>query len=145
MIMKPENLVFIVSQPRSGSTLLQGILSNNNYVNTTSEPWILLPFLNIFDSSLVEAKYNQQLAMTGVFDFANKVGGGEDVLIEKLRGFLLDVYRPLSVGNVRYILDKTPRYYEILPHIQKVFPEAKIIIFKTKSLCSLEFNYQYLG
>ncbi len=127
--MKSENLVFIVSQPRSGSTLLQSILSNNDYINTASEPWLLLSFLNIFDSSLVEAKYCHSLAVTGVFDFVNKAGG-EDVLVEKLRDFLLNVYRPLSVGNVKYILDKTPRYYEILSHIRKVFPEAKIILLK---------------
>ncbi len=71
--MKSDNLIFIVSQPRSGSTLLQGIISNNDYVNTTSEPWLLLPFLNLFDSSLVEAKYNQKLAVTGVFNFTHKV------------------------------------------------------------------------
>ncbi len=127
--MNADNLIFIVSQPRSGSTLLQGVLSNNDYVNTVSEPWLLLPFLNIFDSSLIEAKYSHHLAITGVFDFANKAGG-KDVLIEKLRDFLLGVYGPLSIGNVKYILDKTPRYYEILPHIQKVFPEAKIILLK---------------
>jgi len=127
--MNSDKLIFIVSQPRSGSTLLQSILSNNDYINTVSEPWLLLPFLNIFDSSLIEAKYNQQLAVAGIFDFANKVGG-EDVLIEKLRDFLLSVYRPLSIGNVKYILDKTPRYYEILPIIQKVFPDAKIILLK---------------
>ena len=127
--MKSDNLIFIVSQPRSGSTLLQSILSNNDYINTASESWLLLPFLNIFDSSLIEAKYNQQLAVTGIFDFANKAGG-KDVLIEKLKDFLLSVYGPLSIGNVKYVLDKTPRYYEILPYIKKVFPEAKIILLK---------------
>ncbi len=71
--MNSDNLIFIVSQPRSGSTLLQSILSNNDYINTASEPWLLLPFLNIFDSSLIEVTYNQQLAVTVVFDLTHKV------------------------------------------------------------------------
>ena len=42
-----KNLIFIISPPRSGSTLLQRILNNSSEIETTSEPWFLLHYLGI--------------------------------------------------------------------------------------------------
>jgi len=136
-LIQSNNLVFIVSQPRSGSTLVQGILSNNDLVNTTSEPWLLLPFFNIFDESLIQARYNHFRCISGVRDYLNGPAS-EKLLLDSLRTFLLSLYSPLFTGSVRYVLDKTPRYYEILPHIHKVFPEAKIILLKRHPLAVLK-------
>ena len=41
-------IVFIFSQPRSGSTILQKILSNNNQIHADGETWLLLPILQTF-------------------------------------------------------------------------------------------------
>ena len=37
-----ENLIFIISQPRSGSTLLQRMLSGNKDIKTSAETWLML-------------------------------------------------------------------------------------------------------
>jgi hypothetical protein len=39
--------LFLLSLPRSGSTLAQRILAAHGGIATTSEPWILLPYLYV--------------------------------------------------------------------------------------------------
>jgi len=124
-----RKLLFIISQPRAGSTMLQGIASNNPYVATTSESWLLLPFLGMYEPSLISARYNQEWMMNALREFVGKVGG-EEWFKAKLRDFLRSIYVSLDGPNIRYILDKTPRYYEIAELIPDFFPNAKIIVLK---------------
>jgi hypothetical protein len=37
-----ENFIFLISQPRAGSTMSQRILGSHPNIYTVSEPWILL-------------------------------------------------------------------------------------------------------
>lgn len=129
--MRDENLIFVVSLPRSGSTMLQAILSNNDAVNTTSEPWLLLPYLYPLDEEHNDiSKYDEVRAYNALQEFYPKIGGVEH-FTGQLRDFLLKLYQPLLTDDsVRYVIDKTPRYYEILPQILEVFPNAKIIVLK---------------
>lgn len=129
MATKVPKLLFIISQPRSGSTLLQSIVSNNQYVATTSEPWLLLPFLGLYEPTIANARYNYQWMTKAVLDFARK-HGGDELFKRKLRDFLLAVYSNLIEDGTVYILDKTPRYYEIVQLIFEFFPDARFIILK---------------
>lgn len=132
------NLIFIISQPRSGSTLLQSIVSNNESVNTASEPWLLFHFLGYFNPHLIEAKYSSKLAYEGTKDFFEKVNFQEN-LKEEVRNFVSSIYQK-TLGQregVKYILDKTPRYYEIVDSIRDVFPTAKIIVLKRNPIAVL--------
>ena len=122
-------IIFIASQPRSGSTLLQSVLSNNSHVATTSEPWFLLPLLSMFDGQGVSAHFNQKLAVRAINDFMPKVGGRE-VFEKAVRNFADEIYSRFESDSILYFLDKTPRYYMILPLIKRIFPDAKIIILK---------------
>ncbi|MCU4175093.1 sulfotransferase family protein [Carboxylicivirga sp. N1Y90] len=126
--MTDKNLIFIVSQPRSGSTLLQALLSNNNHVATVSEPWLLLPFFTYNKPELGLAKYSSRLAYEGINDFKSKIN--KEKFDNDLSNFLLNQYEQIRTKNESYILDKTPRYYEILNEITYHFPNAKIIILK---------------
>ena len=131
-------LIFIISQPRSGSTLLQSIVSNNQFVNTASEPWLLFHFLGYFNPHLIEAKYSNKLAYEGTKDFFEKANFQENIK-EEVRNFVSNIYQK-TLGQregVKYILDKTPRYYEIVDSIRDVFPTAKIIVLKRNPLAVL--------
>ena len=45
-----KNLIFLISQPRAGSTLTQRILGSHQDIHTISEPWIMLhPFYALRD------------------------------------------------------------------------------------------------
>ena len=122
-------IILIASQPRSGSTLLQSVLSNNNHVATTSEPWFLLPLLSMFDDQRISAYYNHKLAVRAINDFASKIGGNE-IFDQAVRNFSDEIYNRFKAEDIKYFLDKTPRYYFVLPLIKRIFPDAKIIILK---------------
>lgn len=125
--MKEENLIFIVSQPRSGSTYLQNLLSNNNETNTSSEFWMLLKFANLIKPELFDAKFDNKLATIAFRDYLNKNKSLSFNEIQK--EFLLSLYQPLY-QNFNFVIDKTPRYWEILEEISILFPRSKIIILK---------------
>lgn len=138
MVAKEAKLVFIISQPRSGSTLLQSIVSNNKWVNTASEPWLLFHFLGYFNPHLVDAKYSSKLAHEGTKDFFEKTNFQNSIKGE-IENFVSSIYQK-TLGQkegIKYILDKTPRYYEIVDSIRDVFPAAKIIILKRNPMAVL--------
>ncbi|UZR92534.1 sulfotransferase family protein [Chondrinema litorale] len=126
--MEEIQLIFVISQPRSGSTLLQSVLSNNSLVSTSSEPWILLPFLNFINGKENGSIYNDILSKKAIEEFNEKKLDNE--LYEKISQFLLTLYNSAVDKGSSYFLDKTPRYYEILSPILKVFPNCKIILLK---------------
>lgn len=131
-----KHIIFVISQPRSGSTLLQSLLSNNAAVASVSEPWLLLPFLSARKPELHCAAYNEKLAARGLEEFIPKVGG-DAAYYTAMRHFAEQLYFYNAAPQVRYFLDKTPRYYEILPEIAQVFPQAKIILLKRNPLAVL--------
>ena len=133
-MLEESKLIFIISQPRAGSTLLQKVISNNKWVDTVSEPWLLLPFLSIYRPELVEATYNFSVMATGVKDYLSKKKL-EPAFRAKLKELILSMYQVTHEGQ--YFLDKTPRYYEILPEIYALFPNAKYIILKRNPFASL--------
>ena len=127
--MNKETLIFIVSQPRSGSTLLKEILSNSPEVNCSKEEtWLLLPFLSIYRTDLNNSLYGSELSISAISKFIDK-----KVMISEVKQLLENLYFNNSKG-VKYVLDKTPRYYEILNEIIECFPSAKIIILRRNPL-----------
>lgn len=127
--MAPD-LIFIASQPRAGSTLLQRLLASHSTVATTSEPWVLLPLLAWRKPEFIgEARYNNQLANLGVRTFLESIPEGEEAYFEAVRCVGESLYgRVLNEADATVFLDKTPRYYYILPDIRRVFPNAHIIL-----------------
>ena len=129
--MKDNDLIFIISLPRSGSTFLQHLLSNNSLVNTCSESWILLFYANLFKSSLLEGKFNNTLATDAYLEYRKNF---PEVDFDQLhKDFLLQLYKPLLLQH-RYVIDKTPRYWEMLFEIRESFPQSKMVILKRNPL-----------
>ncbi|MDC7995718.1 sulfotransferase family protein [Altibacter sp. HG106] len=129
--MKEEELIFLISAPRSGSTYVQRILSNNAQVNTVSEPWILLNFMNQFDPTLVHTSVNNRLTHEAFQEYLKKAGPVD--YTNAFRSFLLELYTPLK-GECRYFLDKTPRYWEIVDEIAEMFPKSKLVVLHRSPL-----------
>ncbi len=64
-----DNLIFIISLPRSGSTLLQRVLGGHDDVVTSSEPWIMLhPVYGRRDKG-ISTEYSADWAALGVNEF----------------------------------------------------------------------------
>lgn len=119
--------IFIFSLPRSGSTLAQRILATHNEVSTASEPWILLPYLYTLRRQGALTEYGHGLSVTAIEDFCRTLPRGLADYLSAVREFALKLYAGAAQGNVRYFLDKTPRYHLIVEDVIRTFPEGKFI------------------
>jgi hypothetical protein len=133
-----ENLIFMISQPRAGSTMLQRMLGSHPDIHTVSEPWLMLHPLYALRSKGYEAEYNAHLAWLGGQSFLQTLPGGETEYIEGIRRMYTYLYdRALLNSGKRYFLDKTPRYYFITSELHRTFPKACYIILLRNPLAVL--------
>ena len=145
-----ENLVFLVSQPRAGSTLLQRMLAAHGKVATASEPWVMLHPLYARRAEGHTAEYNATLAHDALREFLATTPGVHDDWNEGLRrmhAYLYDRALTAKPGATHFV-DKTPRYYLILPELVEVFPAATFVILLRNPLavlCSLITTWAYGG
>ncbi len=140
--MKEEQLIFLSSLPRSGSTLTQRILGSNPDIATTSEPWIMLPLLNLSQEHIYEASYGRNPAATGVSDFLNYINEKDPAIVnEAIKQFALTLYSE-HLGDKAFFLDKTPRYYLIANELETIFPNAKHLYLIRDPLAVLVSIYQ---
>jgi hypothetical protein len=127
---KGKNLIFILSLPRSGSTLLSAILGNHNKISCPVEPWFLLRLREIIGSPSLPNVYDDYWASVGTRNFIS-----QESFVECARAFALSAYNQHLREKQRDIMiDKTPRYYHILDFIEKLFPEAIKIWLKRDPL-----------
>ncbi len=128
--MQDDQLIFMISLPRSGSTLLQKILGGHSDIYTRSEPWLMLHPLYALKTEGIQTRYNAELAVAGVQNFLQELPAeDENYYSSRIRDCYLSLYAPyLNASGKERFLDKTPRYYEIFDELQKTFPRAKFII-----------------
>ncbi len=123
-----KNLIFLISQPRSGSTLTQRIIGAHSQIHTQSEPWIMLHPLNALKSNNIHAAYDMDLYIKGAMDFISHLPGKE----RHYKNILSDAYQNLYDSILEqekksFFLDKTPRYYYIIEELASYFPKSKFI------------------
>lgn len=119
--------IFLFSLPRSGSTLLQRVLMSHKDIASIAEPWLLLPLCYANKKEGVLAEYAHISAFNALGDFINYLPNKEDDYNKALGDFANTLYEKQCLKNEKYFLDKTPRYYFIIPEIIKIFPDAKFI------------------
>lgn len=109
--------VFIVGMPRSGTTLIEQILSSHSGVGAGGE----LPYLHRIENSLVSASksagqsYPQNVA---------------DLTVETMQDFAgqyVNFIKRFAVEQARYLTDKMPPNFMNLGLVSMMFPNAKII------------------
>lgn len=117
-----ENLVFLLSTPRAGSTLISAILNHHSRVLCPNEPWFLLGLHALYKGgNLTFAPYEHSGVEAALREFLT-----EDEFIEAVRAFAVTTYnRKLAMSGKSMFVDKTPRYHHLLPFLEKAFPEAK--------------------
>ena len=118
--------VFLFSLPRSGSTLVQRMLSVHPEIATTAEPWFLLPLLYSVRRPGVYAEYGHRTAVRAIDDFVGSIEGGREAYLEEVRTFALNLYSNAASG-APYFVDKTPRYHLIIDDIKELFPDSRFI------------------
>lgn len=124
-----KNIIFIISQPRAGSTLLQKILENNKQIKSSDEPWLTLSLGSLLQSDIkISSDYDFTLARDAINNFL-KQNNLEDEFNHEMVSLIRKMYGRIS-ENECYFLEKTPRNYFILDYITQYFPEAKVIVLK---------------
>lgn len=123
-----SNLIFLISQPRSGSTLLQRILGSHPDIHTQSEPWILLHPLFPLKYESIVTPYNSWLYSLGLKDFIGSLPNGEEQYRHTITSAFVSLYQSILHDKKKHLfLDKTPRYFHIINELHEYFPEAKFI------------------
>jgi hypothetical protein len=124
-----NNLIFLISQPRSGSTLTQRMLGTHSQIHTQSEPWIMLHPLNALKSNNIQASYNMDLYIKGVHDFIGHLPGKETEYTDTISNSYQELYNSILKKNKKkFFLDKTPRYYLIINELVQHFPKARFVL-----------------
>ena len=118
----PKNLlpIFIVGMPRSGTTLVEQIISSHLQVKGAGE----LNFANQFGAAIA----------TGITEVNN-------VSMFDFRGKYLDKLKNCSNGNL-IVTDKMPQNFRYIGLLAAAFPEAKIIHVKRKPAAVCWANYK---
>ncbi|GAB4343799.1 MAG: hypothetical protein Kow0089_19880 [Desulfobulbaceae bacterium] len=124
---RPMKIVFLMSMPRSGSTLIQRVLAGHSAVATRTEPWLLLPLLYMTRGG-VFSEYAHRHSSRAVREFIASVPDGEKRFDRCVRTFVYSMYEAACTGQEDYFLDKSPRYSLIADHLLEVFPEEKFIL-----------------
>lgn len=142
--MQPEP-VFLLSPPRSGSTLLQRMLSTHECIATTPEPWLLLPLFQAFKPDTTLAEHDQTLLARALAGFTQTLPHGQRDMDTAIRDFATGLYARASHGE-RYFLDKTPRYALVIEDLIRCFPDAKFIfLFRDPVAITQSINNTWSG
>jgi hypothetical protein len=136
--MKEDSLIFLISQPRSGSTLLQKILMTHSEISSASEPWIMLhPFYALREHG-IDTEYNSKVAYEATNSFIGQLTQKEQTYRDEIGKMMLNLYSDFNRNNSgKYFLDKTPRYYLILNDLLQTYPKAKYLILLRNPLAVL--------
>jgi hypothetical protein len=119
--------IFLLSLPRSGSTLVLRVLAAHDGVATAPEPWVVLPQLYALRTDGAYSEYGQALATRAIRDFAGALDGGEARYWAEVRGLIERLYAAASGPEDRWFVDKTPRYHFVADDLFELFPEARFV------------------
>ena len=124
-----DRLLFVISPPRAGSTLLQRMLGSHSQIFTYPEPHLITPLAYLGYHDLVDkAPYDHIHAAEAMRAFVAGLPGGEQDYLDALRAYTDTLYgRMLAPTGKRYFLDKTPAYALVLPFLRQLYPRAYYI------------------
>jgi hypothetical protein len=130
--------LFVISSPRSGSTMLERMLESHSQILGGPEPHLLTPLahLGVWDK-VDKAPYDHVLAAESQKLFVERLPHGEQDYWAACRAYCDVLYGRLLEGSgKKTVLDKTPAYALALPFIANVFPDAKYVVLTRHPLAT---------
>ena len=138
---KPAEVVFVISQPRAGSTLLQTILSGHPQVTAPGETWLMLPLVHSLCGARrdMKAPYDGFLAEHAVNLFAqNHLQGGMSDLQSEIGLAASRIFASArEKAGADVLVDKTPRYYWIIDDLLRMVPNSRVVLLVRNPLAVL--------
>ena len=130
-----QNLVFLISTPRAGSTMLMRILNATSSIVSRPEPHLMPALAHLgFWETVEKAPYDQLQAQMAMRELVNVFPNQDADYYEACRAYcdslyqkMFEVTKPSDSPDVQYFLDKTPANALVLPFLTKVYPNAKYI------------------
>lgn len=125
-----NELIFVISPPRAGSTLLQRMLGSHSEIFTHPEPHLITPlaYLGYYDT-VDKAPFDHINGAEAIRLFVSHLPRGEDDYLDAVRAYADTMYgRMLETTERTRFLDKTPAYALVLPFLAKLYPEAKYVV-----------------
>lgn len=132
-------MVFLIGPPRSGTTMLERMLSSHSLIQGGPEPHILTPLAHLGVWAKVDkAPYDQILSAEAQKLFVEQLPNKENDYWKACRAYCDVLYSQylIAKGDKKICLDKTPAYSLVLPFIAKVYPDAKYIILTRHPLAT---------
>ncbi len=128
--MDQKQLIFIIGSPRSGSPMLQRMLTSPPDIYTHPEPHLLTPLNYLgYYNNVSAAPYDHINAAQAVRELVEELPRGEEDYLDALRAYSSTIYeRILEPTGNRFFLDKTPAYGLVLPFIAKLYPKARYVV-----------------
>ena len=125
-----DQLLFVVSPPRSGSTLLQRMIGSHTQVFTHPEPHMITPMAHLgFYETVDKAPFDHINSAEAIRLFVSNLPRKEDDYLDALRAYSDTLYgRMLAPTGKRYFMDKTPAYALVTPFLTKLYPNAKYVV-----------------
>lgn len=144
--MNGNQLLFLISQPRSGSSMVQQLLLNRDEISSSPEPWQMLSLIFTYKKHRVDTGYNPKFAVNNFNRFLNSTEMKLQGYKNRLQTLALELYNEKRDGSI-YFLDKTPRYYHIITELYDLFPDAKFIFLVRNplSVFSSILDYNFKG
>lgn len=124
-------LLFVVGAPRSGTTMLERMLSSHSMIQGGPEPHLLTPLAHLGPWAKVDkAPYDHVLAAEAQKLFIDQLPNKSQDYWDACRAYCDVLYgRYLEAKGMKPIcLDKTPAYALVLPFMAKVFPDGKFVV-----------------
>ena len=123
-----DNLLFIFSLPRSGSTLLQRSLAAQAGFFTAPETWMLVKLMGGISGISEYSEYGGMWANKGASEFYNNERLGKIKTLSILgKSYLAMLSETFPEHEGKYFIEKTPRNGLIVESIIEAFPRAKFI------------------
>lgn len=125
-----ERLLFVISPPRSGSTLLQRMIGSHSEVFTHPEPHLITPLAYLgYHDTVDKAPYDHINSAEAIRLFVSSLPRGEEDYLDAVRAYADTMYgRMLEPSGKRYFMDKTPAYALVTPFLTKLYPHAKYVV-----------------
>lgn len=131
-------MIFVISSPRSGSTMLERMLESHSMIQGGPEPHLLTPLAHMGPWAMVDkAPYDPAAASAGQTRLIGLLPEGEVDYWRACRAYGDVLYgRYLARSGKSLCLDKTPAYALILPFLVKVYPDAKYVVLTRHPLAT---------
>jgi hypothetical protein len=131
-------MLFVISAPRSGSTMLERMLESHSMIKGGPEPHLLTPLAHLGVWAKVDkAPYDHILSAEAQRLFVEGLPNRERDYWDACRAYCDTLYGRFMEGSGKTVcLDKTPAYGLILPFLMNVFPDAKYVVLTRHPLAT---------